>query len=532
MKINVALAAVSLRSALKYRRNWNKNGPTVQLLRKFMPRSSAGYRLYIPIGSDTTPHVVPPVSVRQAVRKAGFKITDYRAKKCVKIKDKDQKNEFNIGKVIAHDPVAKAAFDNDPQLQNSKTSEFTLVVSCHPYDIIGMSTGRDWDDTSCMRLKDFRDNHIEGINTHFLERDVAEGTLVAYAVRSDDMDIKNPLGRCLLKPFLQDGGDAIKYRRETRIYGNPVPGMAEAINKFLRKLNAGIPEGIYKLNPNLYNDGVGGTDLHRSDSQGSIDWRANDAQNILRENPRLLPSYAEYAIRHSRANDSGPHMPVAMVAYMIDKASVPVRYAKQAADIFARAHRDTIESYVAYIMDTNAAVIDGFLSMMANKAFKKIVNAEADAIYAGMDKIIFADDYNVRTRLFRYGQLSPKAARDEVKQVLSHSIGKNAYMDVAYSCVTGTRDVPRDVVIRDPELHKFVYLCAELLRESAMFGASAHLNRAEAVLASFPAVSTELTEAEFEAFNEHQSINRDKGSEFIGLCYALRCAEAGDFERA
>src|SRR5690606_39759878 len=66
----------------------------------------------------------------------------------------DLKNEFNIGKVVAKNPIAKAAFDNDPQLQNSKDSKINVVISCHPYDIIGMSTGRDWDRQSCMRLDD------------------------------------------------------------------------------------------------------------------------------------------------------------------------------------------------------------------------------------------------------------------------------------------------------------------------------------------------------------------------------------------
>src|SRR5690606_26640424 len=95
---------------------------------------------------------VPP-AVRYALKKAGFVVTDYLAKKCVKIADIEQKNEFNIGKVIAKDQHAKAAFDNDPQLQNSNSLETLVVLSCHPYDIIGMSTGRSWDKTSCIDRK-------------------------------------------------------------------------------------------------------------------------------------------------------------------------------------------------------------------------------------------------------------------------------------------------------------------------------------------------------------------------------------------
>jgi hypothetical protein len=305
----VSLSVVSLKTAMKYRRDWKKDGPTPRFLRKFMPRGSKGFRVYLPIGGSTNPVVpVVPLAVRHALRVAGYRVSDYLAKKCVKIKDKEQKNFYNIGKVIAKDSVAKAAFDNDPQLQNSNSEGFQVVVSCHPYDIIGMSTGRDWDQTSCMRLKDGREGVKNGAYHEHLENDVAEGTLVAYAIRIGDDNIKQPLCRCLLKPFKNDQGD-ILYRRESSVYGNNVPGFGDTLNKFVRKLNARVPSGEYWLTSGLYDDGVGENTEHfdSSTKNQSVNWkREGSPGHVLEANPALFPSWAAFRISEAK-NEPDPN---------------------------------------------------------------------------------------------------------------------------------------------------------------------------------------------------------------------------------
>lgn len=280
----ISTAAVSMKTALKYRRGWDKQNPTVKLLQSLMPRGSTGYRLYVPIGTSNKRHLTVPITVRQALRKAGFRVTDYRAKKCVKITDKEQKNEYNIGKVLAKDSVAKTAFDNDPQLQNS-SAKFTLVVSCHPYDIIGMSTGRNWDQQSCMRLADGRDGKRDGIESGSLRHDVAAGTLVAYAIRSSDENIQNPECRCLLKPFINvEDESIIMYRQETTTYGNPVPGFNIALNKVVRQLNKDIPQGGYALAAQVYDDGVGG--YHTESNHKHVD--TSNVFDLIRKSPEEI----------------------------------------------------------------------------------------------------------------------------------------------------------------------------------------------------------------------------------------------------
>lgn len=274
MKIRLpikALAAVGLRTALKYRKNWDKESEAVKRLQALMPKADGakkGYRLYVPIGEVAKLHYTIPAAVKAAVKREGFVITNYLAKKCVKITDVDQKNEYNIGKVIAKDALAKAAFDNDPQLQNSKSNKLMLVVSCHPYDIIGMSTGRNWDKQSCMRLDDGHTNvGNKGAHSSAVTQDVAKGTMVAYAVESTDANIAKPKCRCLIKPFRNEKGD-ILYRRESSIYGNNVPGFSKALSKVLNDLNKETPDGEYRLVAGLYDDGVGREYSHTSKKHG------------------------------------------------------------------------------------------------------------------------------------------------------------------------------------------------------------------------------------------------------------------------
>jgi hypothetical protein len=328
MNIEMAVAAVSMKTALKYRRDWNKKSPAVKALQKMMPAGPGklGYRLYIPIGAQIKHRFVIPPAVRYALKKNGFVATDYLAKKCVKLTDKDQKNVFNIGKVIAKDEHAKAAFDNDPQLQNSASgAHMQVVISCHPYDIIGMSTGRSWDKHSCMRLDDGVVNKGDkGAYSRHVKNDVAEGTLVAYAIDPNDTNISKPKCRCLIKPFVNSEGDVL-YRRETDIYGNPVPGFNSTVNAFIRKLNADAESGHYEMSGDLYDDGAGHDYHHvKSDSNRiTNDDVADDhslAVDFIKQEMEIIHAGQDDEITNS-GNISGARRNADNIAHMLNDLS-------------------------------------------------------------------------------------------------------------------------------------------------------------------------------------------------------------------
>ncbi len=469
-------AAVSMRSALKYRRNWNKESPTVKLLRTLMPKGSKGFRVYSPIGAGAhVNHNVPrvPVAVRLAVQRAGFRITDYLAKKCVKRSDKEQKNVFNIGKVISKDPVAKAAFDNDPQLQNSSTSEFTLVVSCHPYDIIGMSTGRDWDNTSCMRLKDDRKGYSDGFNSHYLNHDISEGTLVAYAIRSNDQNITAPLGRCLLKPFLRtddDGKKLIMYRRETKIYGNPVPGMPEALSVFLRRLNAGVPTGTYYMNSLLYNDGV--ADVHEHDeekeSSNKIDWLHANEYEIFRDRPQMFPAYVEWMVKNIKAGEAPASSAETMIVTFAE--NVPARYVKQAARMID--DRDLLIAFADHmVLSSSGSDAKTYSKFCASKTFRKRLAAVADEAY-------MPESYAVMSHL------SAKYAHKFFEEEKSRGAldDHRDLVNLAMNTIYGYNSLTKTDIESLPMLHSLVYNFANYVRAASVYGMAEYQENAHKYL--------------------------------------------------
>lgn len=99
------------------------------------------------------------------------------------------------------------------QLKAPDLRDCCVVISKHPYDLAGMSSRRGW--TSCM---DITKEH--GNMRHFVAMSIAGGSLIAYLCRNNDtyvnigserkskghkVNISNPLGRVLIKPYFLGG---------------------------------------------------------------------------------------------------------------------------------------------------------------------------------------------------------------------------------------------------------------------------------------------------------------------------------------
>lgn len=263
MEIQLALAAVPLSIARKYVKKWNKNGIGVQAVRRFMKKGKAqrGYRLYIPIKPKKTAKVIPPTTIVSSLDSLGYKIDDYVSGIAV---DRTGQRRVRIGKLLK-DEKLRNEFANDPQ-RSAHKDEYVCVLSAHPYDVIGMSTGRRWDMTSCMRL-DYPGKYQGGMYQNKVSHDVAEGTIVAYAVSPKDTNIDSPHARLLIKPFYKDVAGkadkkAVLFRVETKVYGTPIPGFMETVSAWIRKVNKEAEAGVYKLAADLYDDGVGQLAIH------------------------------------------------------------------------------------------------------------------------------------------------------------------------------------------------------------------------------------------------------------------------------
>jgi hypothetical protein len=123
-----------------------------------------------------------------------------------------------------------------------------MVISKSPYDLGGMTTDRKWD-FSCMNLRG-------GVNKHFVPIDIKLGTLVSFLVNPTDKNIKNPIGRILIKPYLElDNKDEVLYGIEHNKvkYGKDNPEYVKTLVNVLDKAQE-EKTGVFRLDEKLYAD--------------------------------------------------------------------------------------------------------------------------------------------------------------------------------------------------------------------------------------------------------------------------------------
>jgi hypothetical protein len=200
-----------------------------------------GYRIYLPLQASSKVSIQAPEEIQNAISQKGYEIIDYKTGLA---KEKESKRVMKIGKLLPPELQQKFANDKTRQAQGS----YMVVISRHPYDIAGMSTDRGW--TSCMNLKD-------GINKHYIPIEVKEGTIVAYLVKSTDTDIKHPVARIAIKPFIEENTKQIFFGIENMVYGTNASGFKETVNAWVNQINKQriTPDTIlaYK-SPLVYND--------------------------------------------------------------------------------------------------------------------------------------------------------------------------------------------------------------------------------------------------------------------------------------
>lgn len=134
-------------------------------------------------------------------------------------------------------------------------NKFSVVVSRHPIDIAGMSTGREW--TSCMSEG--------GCNHNFVKNDIHGGTIIAYLISNNDKNIRNPLSRILFKKYESDNGHSY-YALANKTYGIHGNILKKECKRIEEELNKNCPQAEYKFNDNyFYNDGEPSTIDTRSE---------------------------------------------------------------------------------------------------------------------------------------------------------------------------------------------------------------------------------------------------------------------------
>lgn len=146
-------------------------------------------------------HAPVPPDLSTFLYKAGYSITDYRKGLCKKSVGSNS-NEIRIGKVLedANQPDLLALYTKSKNNILKNTDNLQLVISRHPYDTIGISTGRGW--TSCV---DILSKTWEKVHLSKLIDYLKTGGLVAYLIRENDPNIEYPVARIKINRIPKSG---------------------------------------------------------------------------------------------------------------------------------------------------------------------------------------------------------------------------------------------------------------------------------------------------------------------------------------
>ncbi len=228
----------------KYRKHFDNRSKKVQeRLNKLLDNKE---RVYIPYNSDTISET--QLKVKDYLEEQGYKIMDYKLNSAVQIEN--SKRTIRISKLLAKEPALLKEFTLDDTRANTRTgAEFSIVLTSNYEDVAGMSFERCWTN-SCLDING-------GVNKKYVTHEVKQGTIVAYLIKGNDLEIEEPLGRVNIKPFypLRDENEII-YVIDRKVYGN-VPDeklFKEIINQYLKEKQEVKLVGFYNKVSGLYSD--------------------------------------------------------------------------------------------------------------------------------------------------------------------------------------------------------------------------------------------------------------------------------------
>jgi len=262
MKISqVIQEALPISVAKKYVQAWD---PSIhkQVFEREPRKDKNAYRVYIPFQQETDSKINIPENLLSYLQGAipnkpySTDADNYMQGLAFEVANPTRK--LGIGKMLARsegsekDPARKSelqalkkSFDADPQRAATKTPDKLIVISRHPYDVAGMSTDRGW--KSCMNL-------VDGINRHYVLRDVKKGSIVAYLINADDLNVNRPLARILIKPYQEKGNPTNLAMMGDAVYGTAPARFKTQVDAWVNAKYNADKSGLFCLAAGLYKD--------------------------------------------------------------------------------------------------------------------------------------------------------------------------------------------------------------------------------------------------------------------------------------
>lgn len=155
-----------------------------------------------------------------------------------------KQQRVSIGAVLGHDVNTMKLFAHDP-FRAGKASSFDIVVTGHPIDVYGASTGRNW--TSCMNMDG---PTCKKAAKHILS-DIQNHTHIVYLVPAGgDIDTQ-AIARVTFKMHHSITGDKDALLSDNSVYGNAPKKFLGYANKIMSDIFT-VEHGVYILPATSY----------------------------------------------------------------------------------------------------------------------------------------------------------------------------------------------------------------------------------------------------------------------------------------
>ncbi len=238
-----------------------------------LEKDRRAFRLYFQFPQEEI-KVEPHPEVAAALKDLGYEVDDY--KKGLAIKDR---RKISIGKVLSKNPAALKVYMEDPARAGTQ-SKYEGVISRHPYDVGSMSTNRGW--TSCQDLL-AEPKHQQ---CEYIPKDIQAGTLIAYMIKANDRDIKSPVGRILIKPYINTSNETA-YGIGRISYGTVTDEFKEEVENFVDWLNKQKKvKGLFQISSQVYRR----SDVYSNIFVVSDDTPESELIQLVLNNPNIIRS--------------------------------------------------------------------------------------------------------------------------------------------------------------------------------------------------------------------------------------------------
>lgn len=295
------------------------------------------YRIYLPL---VTGKNELKDKIENLLKDNGYVDVDYFKGTC---RGENTQNQSKIGKILTRlkENELLKKFGEDPKRKAG--NDLLVCISRHPYDIAGADTDRNW--TNCMTMcltkdndrivkyntkldalkrelervekeletnssseyvkkkedlkkeikevkDDIKDRKEDGCNIKYLKKDVKQGSLISYLIKSDDKNINNPIANLNIKPYInEDDKKDIILVADNSMYGNGTEDFKNTVNDWLNEFN-GEKHGVFRLDCELYDDGKNTVEILKE--QDYIDMKNDIIDNINRDEIITNNNYINY----------------------------------------------------------------------------------------------------------------------------------------------------------------------------------------------------------------------------------------------